>query len=285
MSITKECMIVNLSIGRWYGFARDAELGRSVAITHHADEDATNVNKRLMPSKVLRDVNSSLTTIRNHFYANTLPWHDKGGRLLTRKLFTKFIEEHEALVKKAEAAIEKFITVDYPAERDRAEFRMGEVFNPSDYPSQSELRAMYRVQLDFEPVGDSGDFRVEMDKKHLDSVRQSIERNVNARIQTAMREVWERLAKTLRHFHDRMAEEDARFKRATVDNLREIVEVLPALNVLDDPDLEAIRIDIANHLADLDPVELRDNDELRREVSGEAKRIMDTMDGFMAAFN
>jgi hypothetical protein len=284
MSITKECMIVNLSIGRWYGFARDSDLGRSVALTHHADEDATNVNKRLMPSKVLRDVNSTLTAIRNHFHKNTLPWHDAGGRLLTRKLFATFIEEHEALVKKAEVAIEKFITADYPTERDRAEFRMGDVFKSEDYPSQAELRTMYRVRLDFEPVGDASDFRVEMDQKHADSVRQSIERNVNNRIQTAMREVWDRLAKTLRHFHDRMADEDARFKRATIDNLREIIDVLPALNVLDDPDLESIRIDIMNHLSDLDPVELRDNEEMRREVSGEAKRIMDTMDGFMAAF-
>jgi len=277
-------MIVDLSIGRWYGFARDAELGRSVALTHHADEDATNVNKRLMPSKVLRDVNSSLTTIRKHFHKNTLPWHDTGGRLLTRKLFATFIEEHEALVTKAEAAIEKFITVDYPVERDRAEFRMGEVFNPDDYPAQSELRGMYRVRLDFEPVGDAGDFRVDMDKKYVDHVRQSIERKVNDRIHGAMREVWDRLSKTLTHFHARMADEDSKFKRATIDNLREIVEVLPALNVLDDPDLESIRIDIMHHLADLDPVELRDDEDLRREVSGEAKRIMDTMDGFMAAF-
>lgn len=284
MSITKECMIVNLSISRWYGFARDADLGRKVAEDHNADDDATNVSKRLMPRRVMSEVNASLSAIRTHFYDNTLPWHDRGGRLLTRKMFTTFIEQHEALVKKAEVAIDKFINDTYLREMDRAEFRMGDTFKITDYPTPEELRRLYGVQLDFEPVGDAGDFRVEMDQKYVDSIRHSIERNMSARIQTAMRDVWDRLAKTLRYFHERMADEDARFKASTIENLKEIVAVLPALNVLDDPDLEAVRLDIEAHLAGLDPKSVREDVDLRREVAGEAKRIMETMDGFMAAF-
>lgn len=284
MSIPTQCMIVSLSISRWYGFARDAQLGRDVATAHQADSDTANVSKRLMPSSALKDVNSSLTAVRNHFYKNTLPWRDNGDRLLTRKMYMEFVEEHEALRTKADAAIEKFITQDYPRELDRAEFRMGGIFNAEDYPSQNELRALYRVRLDFEPVGDASDFRVDMDQAHVDQIRQSIEQGVNARVATAMQEVWERLSKTLKHFHDRMADTDASFKRATVDNLREIAEVLPKLNVLDDPDLEAIRLDIEQHLAGYDAADLRSDPAKREAATTEAKRIMSTMNGFMSAF-
>lgn len=284
MSIATECMVVSLSISRWYGFARDAQLGRDVATSHNADNDTTNVSKRLMPATALKDVNSSLTAIRSHFYESTLPWRDKGDRLLTRKMYMDFVEKHEDLKRKAVVAIEKFITEVYPRELDRAEFRMGDMFNPGDYPSQAELWDMYKVRLDFEPVGDASDFRVDMDQRHVDSIRESIERGVNERIASAMREVWGRLAKTLKHFHDRMADTDATFKKATVDNLREIAEILPKLNVLDDPDLEAIRQDIEQHLVDHDAADLRKDSVKRQEVTTEAKRIMDTMDGFMSAF-
>lgn len=284
MSIATDCMVVSLSISRWYGFARDPQLGRDVATANHADEDTTNVSKRLLPASALKDVNSSLTAVRNHFYENTLPWRDRGDRLLTRKMYMDFVEKHEALKAKADEAIRKFVEQDYAAALDKAEFRMGDMFKADDYPTQAELKDMYRIRMDFEPVGDASDFRVDMDQAHVDQIRESIERGINARVATAMQEVWARLSKTLTHFHDRMADTDATFKKATVENLREIAEVLPKLNVTDDPDLEAIRVDIERTLAGYDPAELRKDSAKRAEATTEAKRIMADMQGFMSAF-
>jgi len=278
-------MIVRLSISRWYGFARDADLSQSVAADNNADTGTANVNKRLMPKAAMKEVNAALNAVRTHFYESTLPWHDKGDRLLTRKMFTTFVERHEELKAEADKAIDKFIYGTYPRELDRAEFRMGNLFDPTDYPDPDDLRGKYRIQLEFDAVSDADDFRVEMDQSHVDTIRASIEQSVQRRVNDAMTDVWDRLATTVKHFHDRMATEDATFKRSTVDNLQEIVDILPKLNLTDDPDLEAIRQDVQHHLTGLDPAELRKDKDQRKEVAAEAKRIMDSMSGFMAATN
>lgn len=283
MSITKECMIVRLSISRWQGFARDLDMARDVAQTANAEADAANVNKRLLPKTAMKDINASLNAVRTHFYESTLPWHDKGDRLLTRKMYMTFVERHEELKAKALESIDKFIFETYPRELDRAEFRMGSLFSASDYPDPQDLRDKYRVHLEFDVVGDASDFRVEMDQAHVDTIRASIEEGVHQRINAAMKDVWDRLATTLNHFHDRMSHTDATFKRSTVDNLQEIVDILPKLNLTNDPDLEAIRQDIQQHLSGFDPVELRKDVEQRHAAANEAERIMRSMDGFMAA--
>jgi len=283
MSISNECMVATLAISRWYGFARDEQAGKAVADAHHADSDAANVNKRLLPRSAMKDVTAALSAVRTHFYESTLPWRDGGGRLLTRKMYMPFIEKHESLVREARVEIDKFIDVTYPAALDRAEFRMGSLLNPNDYPSQAELRRKYRVHLDFEPVSSASDFRVRIDSDHADAIRANIERGLQERIAAAMREVWTRLATTLEHFHERMADTDAKFKQATVTNLQELVDLLPNLNVLDDPDLEAIRLDIAQKFSGLDAVTLRQDDGLRTQVATEAREIIDVMEGFMTA--
>jgi hypothetical protein len=276
-------MLVRLSISRWYGFARDIERSKDVENSAQAERGSASVNKRLLPKSALKEVNAALNAVRTHFYDSTLPWHDQGDRVLTRKMYMDFVEQHEALKAKAEEAIEKFVTDTYPRELDRAEFRMGDMFDPSDYPTPDALRRKYAIKLDFDVVSDSSDFRVNMDQAHAERIRSDIEANVQKRINGAMQDVWDRLATTLTHFHDRMADTDAAFKRNTVDNLQEIVDVLPKLNLTDDPDLEALRQDIQQHLTGLDPAELRKDTEQRQAVATEASRIMDTMKGFMAA--
>lgn len=283
MSITKDAMIVRLSISRWTGFARDEDLSCDVAQTANAEADTANVTKRLLPKTAMKDVNAALNAVRMHFYESTLPWHDKGDRLLTRKMYMPFVERHEELKAIADAAIDKFIFETYPRELDRAEFRMGSLFAAADYPDPHDLRGKYRMRLEFDVVEDASDFRVTMDQAHVDSIRASIEKGVQQRVRDAMRDVWDRLATTLNHFHDRMADTDAIFKKATVENLQEIVDILPNLNLTDDPDLEAIRQDIQQHLSGLDPIKLRKDVERRHAAASEAERIMSTMNGFMAA--
>jgi hypothetical protein len=99
-----------------------------------ADSDAARVNKHLVPKQALADVVSAASAVRTHLYLKTLPWKDNGDRLLTRKLFLGFIEEHERLVGEFDKAVHQFLTVAYPAARDQAEFRMGSLFKPTTIP-------------------------------------------------------------------------------------------------------------------------------------------------------
>lgn len=283
MSIINDCMIVNLQIGMWVGQRLDMAASAKVTQDAHADADAARVNKHIVPKESLQPIKTMASSLRNHFYANTLPWKDNGDRLLIRRTYTKFIEEHTKLANDFESAVSDFIERNYPRVRDQAEFRMGELFNPQDYPAPSALKHRFYIHMDIDAVTMANDFRVQLDEKEQERVKANMELALKKRLGTAMEEVWTRLAKTLKHFAEQVGS-DIQFRDSTVKNLEEIVDLLPDLNILNDAHLEQLRQDILNHLIGHDPKQLRKDDVARKQVAGEAKRIIDTMSGFMNAF-
>lgn len=283
-TLTKRAMVANLSIGIWQGYRLDKAASQKITTQSNAHADAARVNKHLIPKEALKAVVTASGAIRTHFYDNTLPWRDNGDRLLTRKLYLKFIEEHEGLVHEFTAAVEKFITQDYPSAIEQAEFRMGALFNRSDYPTASELRRKFYVSLDIDAITTAGDFRVELDQEHVDRIQAEMNRSAEQRANQAMQDVWKRLAETVGYFQERMANPKAVFRDSTVNNLAELVEMIPGLNVLDDPEIEQLRLDVKKHLTGIDPKDIRKDDELRGELAGSAKEIMDKVQGFMTAF-
>lgn len=284
MSIVNQCMVVNLQIGLWQGYRLDKEASRKVTEEANADTDAARVNKHLISKESLRPIVAASTAIRSHFYDNTLPWKDNGDRILTRKLYEQFMVTHGELCRAFDRAVEDFLDGDYPRAMQKAEFRMGDLFNPSDYPRASDLRRRFYVNLDIDAVTEAGDFRVAMDAAQLDNVRSSMEKAMQARVSRAMGDIWSRLSETLSHFATKLGDGDAIFRDTTITKLQEIVEVLPALNVTDDPELERIRREVEQVVKGLDPKDVRKDPAHRAKVAGEAKEIMDNMAGFMRAF-
>lgn len=284
MSIADKAMVLNLQIGVWAGYRLDKEATRKVTEEANADGDAARVNKHLIPKAALKNITSAASAVRNHFYDKTLPWKDNGDRLLTRAMYTRFIEEHERLKDAFRDAVDKFIEREYPAAVDQASFRMGSLFNLNDYPTPQSLRGRFYINLDIDAVTEAGDFRVAMSSDEVDTIRANMTKAIDERLEKAMRNVWDRLLDVISHVVERLSDEDKIFRESTLTNLEELIEMLPALNVTDNHELEMIRQQAKLALTGLDAKALRADNELRAEVAGEAKRIMDTMAGFMNAF-
>ena len=283
MSITQNAMVVNLVIGTWLGYRFDKEASRKLTDENNAEADAARVNKHLVSKASLKPIITAAGAVRTHFYAKTLPWKDNGDRLLTRKMYESFIQKHEALVDEFDVAVDRFLELEYPMERERAQFRMGDMYDRNDFPSVMELRRKFYVGLDIDAVTEAGDFRVAMDQAELDRVRASIEKAMSDRLGRAMTDVWGRLAEIVGHYSATMNEKDKIFRDSTVRNLEEIVELLPDLNILDDPQLEQIRQQIEAKLVGVDPKDIRKDESVRAQVGKEASQIMDAMKGFMTA--
>jgi hypothetical protein len=284
MSIISKAMVVNLQIGVWQGYRLDKEASSKVTSDAGAVSDAARVNKHLVSKDALAPVVSASSAVRTHFYMQTLPWKDNGDRLLTRAMFIGgFIEEHERLVGEFDAAVTKFLSEAYPAARDQAEFRMGNLFKAEDYPSPAALRPRFYINLDIDAVTEAGDFRVSLDQQHADEVRSKMEQAMHARIGRAMNDIYARLSEVVSHFAEKMRSEKAVFRDTTVSNITELVELIPSLNVLDDPQLNALGVEIKAKLGGVDPKDLRKHKEVRSQAAKDADEIMAKMSAFMTA--
>jgi hypothetical protein len=273
MTIMKECMVVNLQVGVWLGYRLDKTTTRRVTEEADAAPDAARVNKHLVPKEALSDIVSCAGSIHRHFYDRTLPWKDNGDRLLTRRISLDFIQEHEELATKFNSAVREFITRKYLIAKEQAEFRMGDMFNINDYPTPAELRHKFYVSMDIDGVAVAKDIRLDDSTEVL-----------QARVTKAIGGLWGKIATPLAKFAETMSDENAMFRNTTVSNLREIVDMIPALNFTDDPALEKIRQEIEKQITRYEPDDLRKDKTVRAAVAEEAKSIMDSMAGFMNAF-
>jgi hypothetical protein len=282
--LTDRAMIVNLSIGIWQGYRLDRDASKRVTEEAGAAADAARVNKHLVPKDALAKIVTAQNAIRTHFYTKTLPWRDNGDRVLTKKLFLTFIPEHERLVTDFNAEVEAFLAEGYPSAIAKAEFRMGAMFDRADYPAVGELRRRFYANLDIDAITTANDFRVEIDQEHLDKVRSSMEAAAETRLRAATADIWRRMAEAVGYFQARMADPKAVFRDTTVTNIADMLDQVPGLNVLDDPDIERVRATIAKAFGTVDAKEIRKDPAHRAELAGEAGKIMDTMAGFMKAF-
>lgn len=282
MSITTQCMQVNLQIGTWNGQRLDKMASRKVTQDAGAEQDAAFVNKHTIPKAALAEVTTAASAVRTHFYTKTLPWKDNGDRVLSRTMYFAFIDEHARLVEAFQRAVTTFVMDKFPGAVAQAEFRMGELFNAADYPAGEALRRKFYINLDIDAIPEAGDFRVDMDAVQTAAIQQQMTAALEQRIGRAMQDVWARLADTLQHFADKMGS-DGIFRDSTVKNLEEIVALLPDLNIGNDPQLEQVRQEIQRAIIGCSPADLRTNPAVRTEMSQDAQRIMETMRGFMTA--
>lgn len=283
-ALTELAMVCNLSLGIWQGYRLDKAASADVTDRAGASKDAARVNKHLIPKEALAPVVTASGAVRTHFYTNTLPWRDNGDRILTRKLYLKFIEEHEKLVGEFRDAVETFLVRDYPGAIEQAQFRMGELFDRADYPAVGELRHRFYVTLDIDAVTTSNDFRVQIDTAHVDKIKASMEAAAESRLQAATADVWRRIGEAIGYFHQRMSDPKAVFRDSTVKNVEELLDLIPGLNVLDDPAIEEVRALIAKNLGGADVKALRSDSDYRAAMAGDAQEVLDKMSGFMNAF-
>ena len=285
MSIVNDAMILNIHIGMWSGQRFDRDATSRVTRDNHASHDAARVNKHLVPREALAKVTSAATAIRTHYYASTLPWRDNGDRLLTRKMYMQFMNDHAKLRDAFYTEVNHFLGVTYLSARAQAEFRMGDMFDARDYPSELFLAPKFYVTLDIDAVTEANDFRVTMEAAERETIKGMMEAAMGERINRAIGDVWARLHKVVENLHERLADKDAIFRDSLISNVREIAEMIPALNILDDQALAEVGERTLAMLNGVEPASLRKQPEMREEVADAAQDILNVMGGCMRAFS
>jgi hypothetical protein len=153
------------------------------------------------------------------------------------------------------------------------------LYNDADYPDEVEIAKKFKMDMAIFPVPNT-DFRVSIASDELTRIQEDVERRVAEAQTVAMKEVWGRLYERVKHMAEKLADPKAIFRDTLVENTKELCALLPRLNFMDDPDLEALRVQVEGALIK-HPDALRNDPDLRRDTAVEAKQIMDKMSVFM----
>ena len=148
-------------INSWSGRLYDRQASQQVAVHNDADTSAGRYNKRLLPKQAFAALAATMSNARTSHNANTLPWDDQGGRLLTVANYERYTAALDTLIERVVRERARFIE-DYDEYVDQARLDLGRLFRLEDYPGTEALQDKFAIRYRIVPVPDA---------RHFDGVR------------------------------------------------------------------------------------------------------------------
>jgi paraquat-inducible protein B len=279
-NIQDKAMIVRLFIGMWTARKYDKKVSDKTAQVYHASNDVGRYNKVLIAQDEVGKIIKVVSDARNWHYENTLPWQDSGERILPAANYLEYTKAMRKFREQYEAAVSNFTKI-YPQLVEDSKSRLGAMYNELDYPHVSEIGHKFTFDVYVTPVPMAADFRVGLQKSEVAKIQKDIEERVNNAVADAMKDLWNRLKVMIDKMVTKLSDTDAVFRDSLIDNIIELTNIIPRLNVTNDPNLEKIRKEVEEKLCSVSPEELRDNKEIRGKVADTAQSILDAMNSYM----
>jgi hypothetical protein len=278
MSIAEAAMLVELNISVWTANKIDKDASRKVADDNRASADAGHFRKNLMAGSHLRkEIADYAAGCRLWHNTRTMPWADRGPRLLPTSLFFDYKTEANARRDYFMDKREKFGR-EYPRLVHTAQNYLGSLFDPLDYPDVDEVMSKFDFRMVFSPVPTAGDFRIDLPVQELEIMRKQYEDNANERVASAMQEQWGKLHDMVTRMSDKLVEPEDEDKRRWHDtfltNAQEMCSMLTHLNVTKDPELEAARRDLERAIAGVEIDHIKEDLTVREDVKGKLDAIL-----------
>ena len=280
MNLTTKALLVQLNISQWSARKYDKRVTKVVNDSSGASSDAGRFNKALLPAaNKLEAIHKMSTRIRNEYYKQTLPWGMEGTMLLPTANYMVFMADFNRMKNEWQYAVDAFVN-DYPTLVSAAQQHLGSMYNPDDYPPVGVLADKFSMGLSVMPVP-STDFRVEIGDDEMDRIKADVEQRVKKAEQQAMGDLWKRLYERVKNIAERLSDPTAVFRDSLLENAHEICDILPRLNVADDPNLTSLCDELLVVLDGKKPDALRTNLTVREDTAKQAQAIADKMNVFM----
>lgn len=280
-NLHNKAMLVTLNCSQWTGRKMDKKVSKEIEQQHQA-KDAGRFNKILISADALKPISNLVSKIRAYHESVTLPWMDDGKRMLPAKLYLEYTQQMRGMRDSFNALVDEFYN-NYPTLIKEARLKLGTMYDPGEYPPPDVIRGKFDLGFRFEPIPDAADFRVDIDADDVKAIRADITRNISTQQHDALQHCWGRLREVVSKIEERLSDPDAIFRDSLIENARSLIKILPALNLLEDPELEAARTAVEHRLCMISPQRLRDDKAVRAQTAQAASEILQRMQRYDVA--
>ena len=288
MNLTHDAMLVSLRITAWFRPALrppGLQPRRGPTTTRPPAPGATTSG--CCPKAAFAALTATVSEARAQHYANSLPWDDQGSRLLTVANYEAYTELMDGLRERMVRERARFIE-DYDDNVDRARLDLGKLFRIGDYPSKEALQGKFGIRYRIVPVPDADHFMAKLASHDTERVKRGIEREIEERLHDAVGDLYRRLGEAVERVSERLTEDGEGkplvFRDTMISNVRDLVDVVPRLNIFGDDRLAQLCQDVKDRIAQADPATLRPspnfNPNVRRQVKCDADALMEKFAGY-----
>tara|TARA_R110002073_G_scaffold16023_1_gene62287 strand:- start:1142 stop:1804 length:663 start_codon:yes stop_codon:yes gene_type:complete len=199
----------------------------------------------------------------------TMPWSNSGLRLLPTAQYFKYSQAMSDMQNEFNLLVAEFLK-SYNDEVIDVQLKLGDLFSHDDYPTCESLWNKFAFRMNYMPLPDAGDFRVDIGNDALDEIRQTYADFYTKQFDTAMNDVWTRLHKALTSMSERLdygTKEDKKvFRDSLVGNVTGMIELLRVCNVNNSTQMSAMADKLEEAMSGVTPDALREDEYFRAET-------------------
>jgi hypothetical protein len=283
MSISSSALLVELNISVWPASKLDREVTDKVNTDASAVRGASQTKKNLFAGTSLRkDISDFAARVRLYHNKHTLPWADKGERMLPTALFMEYKQTMNGFEQTFNMMCTNFF-VEYPRLVADAPNNLGSMYKAEDYPEIEEVRMKFGFRRAVKPIPESGDFRLDIPAHDLAEMKNDYEKQYSDKLAEAMREPWERLHKTLVGMSEKLTDIEGddskkRYHDTLISNPIELCGLLTKLNVTNDPKLEEARRQLELTMLGADIESIKEDADSRSALKSKVDAILGKFD-------
>ena len=278
MSISSSAVLVELNISVWPASKVDRETTEAVNTNASAVRDASQTKKNLFAGTSMRkDIDKFAARIRLYHNQHTLPWADKGQRLLPTKLFMEYKQTMDAHEHTFNMMCNNFYVM-YPNLINDARMSLGTLFKIEDYPDIEDVKQKFGFRRSVDPIPESGDFRLDVSNSDLEDIKAQYESKFSERLADAMKAPWERLHTTLQAMSQKLTDSEGddkkRYHDSLLTNAQDLCGLLTKLNVTNDPKLEEARQELERSIVGVSMESIKESNHEREVLKSKVDAII-----------
>jgi len=277
MSFANTALLASLNISTFTNGRKDNKATEETNNAQNAKADAGYYRKCLVDPASLKPITNIASEARRYHKEKTAPWGKKGEQLLPAKLHLEYNTKMRELKAKFADEVVKFVA-QWPSLVQDAQAILGNMYDPDDYPSQTDIVKEFSFETKIDAVPTKDDFRVQIHESELKAIQKELEDRIRKQEAEAYANLWDRLYEPVKHMAEKLSDPKARFHNTLVTNLINVIEFMEALNVNQDQQLSALANDIKDKLCVYEPETLRKDPEVRQQTAKAAADISDMMD-------
>lgn len=265
----ERALLVKLTIRKFDGFKKDKTASGRIDEDFKTAGNVGSYNKRLFNKGVLDSVNGILNELYSEHARMTVPWAYDGIGLLPSSKFMEYTEMLREKKEKAEQAID-ILCQQLPVHMANQMSRLGDLYRAEEYPTAEELREKYEVSCKFFNVPQEGHYIVNMEAEYVDKLKQELRDSMISSQRKSLHALYKRVLKSTEHIHERLSNPKNVFHDSLIENLEQLVQDLPELNIFADPLLVEATQELRDQVLIASADQLRSDFALRQTVADNA---------------
>jgi hypothetical protein len=287
---------------QWRNYKKSHKATKAAAETHKTTEKWVRASITLVDKKFVDAPRKILSAARNYLEGSTagaadgkfigglLTWED-GYRILPNLLNEQVMRNLGQFKSEFLDAVAELRAV-LPTAIDAARSENPDLFSAADYgasyvksSSVDDIVDRYSFEIDRGrlPEPGQGDFRIDNSDEAQEAARAADEEKSIGKAREMRDHVVGTVISVAEHFAERCEVFDPEdkgkspFRDSTVEKVRDLIGVLPALNIDNDARIEKARQGLIDALGDKSAKELRESDNAREDTAAKARAVADNI--------